>query len=53
LSHEEYPWFKNSKIAEIQNVELNHGNQLHWPDLDVDLELESLEDPEKYPLKYQ
>ena len=53
LSFKNYPWFKNAKIAEIYNVKLHHGHHLHWPDLDVDLELESLESPEKYPLIYQ
>jgi hypothetical protein len=24
---------------------------LYWPDLDVDLEIDNLENPEKYPLK--
>jgi hypothetical protein len=30
---------------------LIHGYHLHWPDLDVDLEIDNLENPEKYPLK--
>jgi hypothetical protein len=24
---------------------------LYWPDLDIDLEIDNLENPEKYPLK--
>jgi hypothetical protein len=52
LSHEEYPWFKNARVSEVMNVRLINGNHLEWPDLDVDLELESLVHPEKYPLKY-
>jgi len=52
LPHNEYPWFKEAKISEIYNVELHHGMHLHWPDLDVDLELESLIHPEMYPLIY-
>ncbi len=53
LSHEDYPWFKEATIRKIQNVRLLHGHHLHWPDLDVDLEVESLEKPEHYPLKYR
>jgi hypothetical protein len=49
----ENPWFKNAKIGELQHVQLFHGHHLHWPDLDVDLELDSLADPEKYPLVYK
>jgi hypothetical protein len=53
LPFKEYPWFKDAKLAEIQNVELLHDSHLHWPALDVDLELYSLQNPEDYPLIYQ
>lgn len=53
LPYKEYPWFRHAKVAEIHNVELLHGIHLHWPDLDVDIELESFEHPEKYPLIYR
>ena len=53
LSFAEFPWFKEAKIKEIQNVKLLHKQHLHWPDLDVDLELESLANLEQYPLVYR
>jgi hypothetical protein len=53
LSYKDYPWFKEAKISEVYNVQLLHGMHLHWPDLDVDLELEALQYPEKYPLSYR
>ncbi|WP_347273374.1 DUF2442 domain-containing protein [Candidatus Kuenenia sp.] len=53
LPYEKYPWFQDAKIREIQNVQLIHGSHLHWPDLDIDLETDSLENPEKYPLVYK
>lgn len=53
LKYKEYPWFKEAKISDIQNVKLFFGNHLHWPKLDVDLELKSLKHPEKYPLIYK
>ena len=53
LPYNDYPWFKNATIATIYKVELIHGRHLHWSDLDVDLELESLDHPEKYPLQYK
>jgi hypothetical protein len=28
-----------------------HGFHLYWPELDIDLEIDNLENPEKYPLK--
>ena len=51
LSYKDYPYFKNQTLGSIQNVQLLHGYHLYWPDLDVDLEIDNLENPEKYPLK--
>jgi len=51
LTYQDYPYFKDQTIKSIQNVKLLHGFHLHWPDLDVDLEIDNLENPEKYPLK--
>ncbi len=48
-----YPWFSDAKISELLAVELIHGRHLRWPSLDVDIEVESLEYPDKYPLVYQ
>jgi hypothetical protein len=50
LPFEEYPWFRKARLSDIYEVELLHGSHLYWPRLDVDLALESLENPEKYPL---
>ncbi|MGA2798251.1 MAG: DUF2442 domain-containing protein [Thermoguttaceae bacterium] len=52
LPYKEYPRFKDAKVSEIHKVKISHGSHLHWPDLDVDLELESLQHPKKYPLIY-
>ena len=51
LSYEDYPYFQDQTIKSIQNVKLLHGFHLFWPDLDIDLEIDNLENPEKYPLK--
>jgi len=53
LPFRDFPWFRDAKISEIYNVLLIHGSHLHWPDLDVDLHLESLESPSSYPLIYR
>jgi len=50
LDYTAYPFFRHKTIEAIQNVRLLHGFHLHWPDLDVDLELDNLENPAKYPL---
>jgi len=46
----EFPWFKNASVGSILNVELTHPQHLYWPDLDVDLTVESIEHPERFPL---
>jgi hypothetical protein len=51
LSYEDYPYFKEQTLNSIQNVRLLHGYHLYWPVLDIDLEINNLEHPEKYPLK--
>ncbi len=51
LKYSDYPYFENQTIKSIQNVKLLHEFHLHWPDLDIDLEIDNLENPEKYPLK--
>ena len=53
LPYDEYPWFRNAKVSEVYNVQLLHGHHLYWSDLDVDIELESLERPEQYPLTFR
>jgi uncharacterized protein DUF2442 len=49
----DFPWFRDATVREITNVELPSPHHLHWPDLDIDLAVESLEHPEKYPLVSQ
>ena len=47
-----YPWFKKASLADLQRVKRGDGHHLHWPELDVDVELESIEHPDHYPLTY-
>ena len=42
IPYDEFPWFKEAKVADILNVELLHESHLHWPSLDVDLTVDSL-----------
>lgn len=51
LNYHDYPYFQNQPIRSIQNVKLLHDFHLYWPELDVDLEIDTIENPEKYPLK--
>ena len=50
LSYINFPWFKDARVSAIQNVELLNEQHLYWPDLDIDLAVESIERPERFPL---
>ena len=52
LKYEDYPYFKNQKVRSIKNVKISNGSHLYWPSLDVDLTVDNLKNPSKYPLKY-
>src|SRR5438105_1965355 len=53
LRFDDFPWFRNATIDQIKNVTLPRAHHLHWPALDVDLAVESLDHPERYPLMSQ
>jgi hypothetical protein len=50
LPFKEFPWFRDASIAEISAVQRPHPHHLYWPDLDIDLAVDSIEHPERYPL---
>jgi hypothetical protein len=50
LPFEKFPWFRDAPIAKLVRVELPSSHHLYWPDLDVDLAVESVEHPERFPL---
>ena len=52
MSFEDFPWFQNATVAQIHHVCLLHGKHLRWPDLDIDLHVDSLKSLEKYPLTF-
>ncbi len=52
VSFEEYPDFRNATLSQIFNFNEFDGD-FHWPDLDVDIELDALKNPEHYPLLYK
>lgn len=46
----EFPWFADAPIAKLVDVEFSAPDHLHWPALDVDVSLESIAHPERFPL---
>ncbi len=53
LPFEHFPWFREASVKQITEVTLPLPGHLHWPELDVDLEVESILHPERYPLVYK
>ena len=45
-----FPWFRGAKESEVRKIERPALDQLRWPDLDVELEVESIRHPERFPL---
>jgi hypothetical protein len=50
LSFADFPWFRDATIAQLTSVERPSLNHLYWPELDVDLAVDCLDHPERYPL---
>lgn len=50
LPFDKFPWFREAPIAKLVRVELPSPDHLYWPGLDVDLAVESIEHPERFPL---
>lgn len=50
LPYSEFPWFKDATIQQIFNVLRPTADHLFWPDFDIDLSVESIRRPERFPL---
>jgi len=57
LGHEElflpfaqFPWFQDAPIGKVLHVEQPSSQHLYWPELDIDLAVESIRHPEQIPL---
>ena len=50
LSYNRVPWMRDATINEVLDIRMSGKNAIEWPRLDVDLEIESLRHPERYPL---
>ena len=51
MSYDDFPWFKDAPVGKIFNVKELSPDHFYWPDLDVDLGVESIEHPKRFPLK--
>ena len=46
----EFPWFKDITIDQLSKVELPSENHLYWPQLDIDICVDSIRNPKAFPL---
>lgn len=50
VSYNRVPWLRDARVSSVLNVRMSGSRAIEWPELDVDLEIESLKHPERYPL---
>ena len=50
LAFAEFPWFRRAPLEQVLRVERLSADHLRWPALDIDLSIESIRHPERFPL---
>ena len=50
LSYNRIPWMREASIKDVLDVQMCGNEAIEWPSLDIDLEIDSLRHPERYPL---
>lgn len=50
LSYNRVPWMKDAPVRDVLNVQMEGQYAINRSNLDVDLEIDSLKHPERYPL---
>lgn len=52
LPYDEFPWFKDAPVSMVFSVTTESEDHLRWPELDVDLSINSIQDPGVFSLVY-
>ncbi|MFY9343996.1 MAG: DUF2442 domain-containing protein [Planctomycetota bacterium] len=50
VAFDAFPWFLDSPIGQLLDVRVPSPGHLYWPQLDVDIAVESIDHPERFPL---
>ena len=50
ISYDDFPWFKDQSVNTIISVEEISPGHFYWPKIDVDLTVEVIEHPQRFPL---
>jgi hypothetical protein len=48
LPYDSFPWFKKGSVEAVLNVEEQGPGHYYWPELDIDLGIDSM----RYPLSF-
>ena len=51
ISYNRVPWLRDARVGSVLNVRLAGPDAIEWPELDVDLEIESLKHPDPLLMK--
>lgn len=46
----QFPWFRSASVEKIFHVKHPQPHHLYWPELDVDLDVNSIKHPDRFPL---
>ena len=50
LDHDLFPWFRHAPVEKIFDVVEESDGHFYWPELDVDLDVDRIRHPDRYPL---
>lgn len=50
LAFDDFPWFRDAPIGKIIHITEPSPGHYYWPDLDIDIGLETIRHPDRFPL---
>jgi len=50
VSFSEFPWFLKASVEQLFHVDRPQPHHLYWSELDIDLHVDSIRHPERFPL---
>ena len=53
LSYDRFCLFRNAKVSDVLDVTMPDEDSLCWDAIDVDLEIDSIIHPERYPITFR
>lgn len=51
MSYQDFPCFKEQPLRSVLAVQETANGHLYWPEIDVDLTVDIIRNPERFPLK--